>query len=329
MLLIEDPRSTDPAFNLALEEHLLMNLPMDQDYLLLYVNRPSIVIGKHQNAVEEINTDHVEEHRMPVLRRQSGGGTVYHDLGNLNFSFIRRYEPKYFNNYDHFTGLVAEALRRMRVPATLNERGDIYVEGKKVSGNAQAVRRDRMVSHGTLLFRSRLEDVSQALRTKPGKISSKGRPSVRSQVTNIGNYLPAGMDMEAFRGALLGRLFPDTELLRPYMPGAADLQAAAALADGKYRTWEWNYGQSPNFDLERDARLGASSTRVRLHVEKGTVQEAELHAEGGDAAKLERLGPHLVGVKYRPEDLHAALAMGGASSILPGATIRDWVRLLY
>ncbi|MCO6483662.1 MAG: lipoate--protein ligase [Flavobacteriales bacterium] len=325
MVLIEDPRRTDTAFNLALEEHCLMNLPIGEDYLLLYVNGPSIVIGKHQNAVEEINTDFVERHGIPVIRRQSGGGTVYHDPGNLNFSFIRRYEPRYFNNYDHFTGRVAEALRHMRVPATLNGRGDILVEGRKVSGNAQAVRRDRMLSHGTLLFRSNLQDVSQALHRKPGKFVSKGRPSVRSQVVNVGNYLPSGTDMEAFRAALLGHLLPLADK-QPHVPSRADLEAAEALAREKYRSWDWNYGRSPDFELTRSGVVQGQLLEVRVQVSKGIIEQFGVAGNTSGDVPVEMPAHGLTGLRYHPEDLRDRLLhLGGAVA----AQADEWVKLIY
>lgn len=327
MVLIEEPRRTDTAFNLALEEYCLMNLPMDRDYLLLYVNGPSIVVGKHQNAVEEINTDFVEEHRMPVLRRQSGGGTVYHDLGNLNFSFIRPYEPKYFNNYDHFTGLVAEALRRMQVPATLNDRGDIYVDGKKVSGNAQAVRRERMVSHGTLLFRAELGQVSEALRLKPGRFTSKGRQSVRAQVKNIGGYLPDELDMEGFRAQLLNHLLPGSPDVFTLTP--EDLTQVEALAESRYRSWEWNYGRSPAFELQRSQVFPQGEVTVDLRVDKGIMEQVRFQGDFADAGRMRTLEERLAGLRYHREDIRAVVSSIAEDGLLEGATPEAWAKLLY
>lgn len=327
MHLIEAPASTDPAFNLAMEEQCLLNLPMDRDYLLLYVNGPIIVVGKHQNAVQEINTDIVEDQGIPVHRRISGGGTVYHDEGNLNFSIIRRYETRYFNNYSLSTGLVAEALRRMGVPAGLNGRGDILVDGRKVSGNAQAVRRDRMVSHGTLLFRSRLDLIGPALHPKPGTFTSHGRPSVRSAVANIGDHLPAAMTMAEFRAALLAELFRGTTM---QTTPALDLaEQAEALATDKYRTWEWNYGRSPDFSLKREKRIGNCEVGLQLRVEKGRVAAIGISGDLPDKDRLRHVEQVLHGVRYRRDEVLGALTEAGADKLTQGATPGDWARLVY
>lgn len=327
LVRIEGPRSTDPAFNLALEEYCLMNLPIDRGYLLLYVNGPSIVIGKHQNAVEEINTDFIEDHQTPVLRRQSGGGTVYHDLGNLNFSFIRRYEPAYFNNYDHFTGLVVEALQRMRVPATLNERGDIYVDGRKVSGNAQAVRRERMVSHGTLLFRADLAHVSEALRLKPGRITSRGRPSVRARVTNIGGYLPGELGMDDFRALLLSHLPCRTSGVYTLAPG--EVAQVEALAESRYRSWEWNYGRSPAFDLQRSQPFPGGDVTVEVRVDKGIIEQVRFHGRFTEPGRMHAIVERLTGTRYRRDDIRQVFAAHAHDAPLEGAPTEAWARLLY
>lgn len=329
MLLIDVPPSTDPALNLAMEELCLLELPTGPAYFLLYVNRPSIVIGKHQNAVAEINTDIVEERGIPVLRRFSGGGAVYHDQGNLNFSFIRRYEPRYFNNYGLSTGLVAKALQQMGVPAELNARGDILVNGAKVSGNAQAVRRDRMVSHGTLLFRSQLDAIGPAIHPKPGTFSSHARPSVRSSVANIGDHLPPSMDMEGFKTALLGHLFPDAQLLVPVPLDHGFLPRAQALADEKYRSWEWNFGRSPDFGLRRAQQLGNLLVELQLHVAKGRVAQVSLEGTFRDPGHVRYLERALKGVRYRRDELRAAITHAKADELLEGTRADDLLKLLH
>lgn len=329
MLLIDNGNSHDSAFNLALEEYCLLNLPIAENYLLLYVNAPSIVIGKHQNAMEEINTDFVEERGIPVLRRISGGGAVYHDLGNLNYSFIRKYDRVHFNNYTSFTGTMASALRELGVPAVLNARNDILVDGRKVSGSAQAVRRDRMASHGTLLFRSDLDEVIRSLKPKAGKITSKGRPSVRSSVVNIGDFLPADMDLEAFRNALLRKLFPGTSTPPQYKLTSGEIAQVEKLATGKYRTWEWNYGGSPAFTLQRTGRLGTGQVEVRLSVKEGLLRSIEFLQGDSRPELFLRLEQALIGTRYRRDDLHASIWNVLTTGEPSGLGVEEVVRLLY
>jgi lipoate-protein ligase A len=185
MLFVENEPNNDPRINLAIEEYLIKNIAPQEDILLFYINQPSIIIGRNQITVQEINVDYVEEHGIIVVRRLSGGGAVYHDLGNLNFSFIAPNSPDNFHNFRKFTQPVVDVLGKMGVPAELSGRNDILVDGKKISGNAQYVSGARMVSHGTLLWETNLSRVGAALKAKPAKFEGKGIQSVRSRVANI------------------------------------------------------------------------------------------------------------------------------------------------
>lgn len=329
MLFIDNKGNLDASLNLALEEYCLLNLPIDESYLLFYVNAPSIIIGKHQNTLEEIDTDFVKERDISVVRRISGGGAVYHDLGNLNFSFIKRFDPKHFNNYREFTGPVVAALNELGVRAELSGRNDILVEGRKVSGNAQAVRRDRMVSHGTLLFRSELEDVVHALKPKPGKMISKGIQSIRSRVVNIGDFLPATVDMEAFRSALLTHLFPGTSTPPIQQLSDADWTKVTALADSKYRTWDWNFGESPAFNLQRVQRFAIGELDARLMVEQGHVKNAKFYGDFFSKRDIGDLEKALSGIRYHPDDVREAARAVHAEEIFEGVGIDELVKLLY
>lgn len=325
MLLIDNGNSHDPAFNLALEEYCLLNLPMQQRYLLLYVNAPAIVIGKHQNAFQEINTHLVQTHQLPVLRRISGGGTVFHDLGNLNFSFIQPYSSKEFNNYEHFTGAIARALAAWGVPALLTERGDITVEGKKVSGSAQAMRQGRLASHGTLLFRSDLALIAPILKPKPGLFTSKSRQSVRSPVTNIGNYLPDTATINAFSTRLAQALSPGAAPPQRFLLTSAQRNEVEALARTKYRTWEWNYGQSPKFTLQREATLSTGPATSHIEVAKGHLVQATIKGIPHSSP----IAQALIGQRYHPTNLHTALQTVLAELSNPMPALEELVDLLY
>lgn len=329
MRLLDNGGSTDPTLNLALEEYALLNLDLSDSYLLFYVNRPSIIIGKHQNTVEEINADRVDACDITVVRRISGGGAVYHDLGNLSFSFITRYSPQRFNNYAEFTGPVVRALCELGVPAELTGRNDIVVEGRKVSGNAQVVRGERMFSHGTLLLDSNLDDVVLALRPKPGKIESKGIQSIRSRVANIAEFLPQPLGMEEFRAALLARLFPGSGPVPRHEFTDADRDRIEALANAKYRTWEWNYGESPPFNLQRVQRFPIGEVDVRLQVEDGYIKAARFYGDFFSSREMADLERALTGIRYRRAELAAVFRQEDASSYLQGVSEQDLLALLY
>lgn len=329
MLFLDNGGTTDPTLNLALEEHALLTLDLSDSYLLFYVNRPSIIIGKHQNTIEEIDADFVHEHDIAVVRRISGGGAVYHDMGNLSFSFITRYTPQRFNNYAEFTGPVVEALRELGVPAERTGRNDIVVEGRKVSGNAQVVRGERMFSHGTLLLSSNLDDVTHALKPKPGKVESKGIQSVRSRVANISEFLSAPLPMEVFRAALLAHLFPGRSV-PTHEFSDEDRRRVEALANAKYRTWDWNYGESPPFNLQRTRRFPSGEVDIRLFVEDGIIKTIRFFGDFFSSRELSDLERCLTGVRYRRDDLGRALARAQADgAFVSGVSESDLLSLIY
>jgi len=308
MLFVDNNNIYDPCLNLALEEYLLRSARTEEDILLFYINRPSIIIGRHQNTIEEINETFVREQQIDVVRRLSGGGAVYHDLGNLNFSFITAYHPDQFHGFARFTAPVVEALVSLGVRAELGGRNDILVDGLKVSGNAQYISGKRMFSHGTLLFRANLDRVGEALRVKPNKIVSKGIKSVRSRVTNIGDYLPQEMTIEAFRAFILTHIFSNGATVPQYWLAEDEWDAVRRLADERYRTWDWNYGQSPVYNIRREKRFSAGGIDVCFDVDQGIIHSCKIYGDffsKGDVADLEE---KLVGVRYQAEDICQALA---------------------
>lgn len=308
MKFIDNRGITDPSLNLALEEYALRHFPMDDSYLLFYINEPSIIIGKNQNTIEEINADYVREHGIHVVRRLSGGGAVYHDLGNLNFSFLTRDDGDSFHNFAKFTRPVIDALRKMGVDAELSGRNDIQVGERKISGNAQFSTKGRMFSHGTLLFDSRMENVSSALNVKPMKIESKGTKSVRSRVANISEFLSEPMTIGEFRDALLRELFGcEPEDVPRYDMTEEDWAGVRKLADERYRNWDWNYGRSPKFNISNACKFPSGIVDVRLDVVDGRIASAAIFGDFfglGDVAELESL---LTNVRYEEAALRETL----------------------
>ena len=216
MIFIDNEGCTDPKLNLALEEYALRNFDASTDYLLFYINKPSIIIGRNQNTLEEINQEYIYANNIEVVRRISGGGAVYHDLGNLNFSFITNHDGKSISNFKKFTAPVIRVLNNMGVTAELKGRNDILVDEKKISGTAQFSTGKRMISHGTLLFDTDMGEVSKALQVKMSKIQSKGHKSVRSRVANISEFLKTLITMDDFKQQLLNGLFEAREHFEIY-----------------------------------------------------------------------------------------------------------------
>lgn len=272
MLFIDNRGITDPRINLAIEEYALKNLDIEETYLLFYINEPSIIIGKNQNTVEEINTEYVENNGIHVVRRLSGGGAVYHDLGNLNFSFITKDDGDSFHNFQKFTEPVTEALQKLGVNAELSGRNDLMAEGRKISGNAQFSTKGRMFSHGTLLFDSEIESVVSALKVKKDKIESKGIKSIRSRVANISEFLDEKITIEEFRTLLLKNIFGDLDEIPEYKLTDEDWEKIHQLSRERYQNWDWNYGRSPKFDLQHSHRFPVGQIDIRLNVTKGKIE---------------------------------------------------------
>ena len=203
MKFVSNNNITDPTINLAMEEYVLKHLPADDSYFLFYVNEPSIIVGKNQNTIEEVNKQYIDDHHIHVVRRISGGGAVYHDKGNLNFSFVTSDDGNSFHNFKKFTEPIVQALQSMGVDAEMTGRNDIQVGAAKISGNAMVKVKNRMFSHGTLMLNSDLEEVQNALKVNPKKIQSKGVKSVRKRVANIEEFLDESITIDQFKQIIL------------------------------------------------------------------------------------------------------------------------------
>ncbi|AWX57921.1 lipoate--protein ligase [Brevibacillus brevis] len=289
MKFIDNQGITDPRINLAIEEYALKHLPNSDDYLLFYINEPSIIIGKNQNTIEEINATYVEENNIHVVRRLSGGGAVYHDLGNLNFSFITNDDGESFHNFRKFTAPVVQALKTLGVEAELTGRNDIQVGERKISGNAQYSTKGRMFSHGTLLFDSEMENVVSALKVNAEKIQSKGIKSIRSRVANISEFLVDKMTIEEFRLTVLHSIFGEGEI-EEYKLTDEDWEKIHELSRSRYQTWEWNYGKSPKSNYRQSKRFDIGTVEIQLDIEKGKIKEAKIYGDFfgvRDVAELE------------------------------------------
>lgn len=242
MKFIDNRGITDPTINLAMEEYVLHHIPVNDNYFLFYVNSPSIIIGKNQEALDEFNDEYIVEKNIQVIRRLSGGGTVYQDLGNLNFSFISSYEGYNLKSYKEFVQPIVNALNTIGIAAELNSRNDIYVNGRKISGNAQYAKKGRMLSHGTLLLNSDLSSLVNALRVKEINVNSKAIKSVRSAVANINEFLPSPLSMDQFKGIILKAVFEANQKeINEYLLSEEDWKKIYKISEERYKQREWNY----------------------------------------------------------------------------------------
>jgi len=292
---------------LAIEEYCLKHLDPEETYLLFYINQPSIIIGKNQNTIEEINTKYVDENGIIVVRRLSGGGAVYHDLGNLNFSFITKDDGNSFHNFKKFTEPVVAALKKLGVDAELSGRNDLMANGRKISGNAQFSTKGRMFSHGTLLFDSEIEHVVSALKVKKDKIESKGIKSIRSRVANISEFLDQKMTTVEFRSMLLRYIFDTEGEIPEYKLTEKDWEIINQISKERYQNWDWNYGKSPKFNLQHSKRFQAGSVDIRLEVQKGVIRECKIFGDFFGVGDVNDIEEKLTGVQYERKAIEEAL----------------------
>ncbi|MCM2996118.1 lipoate--protein ligase [Paenibacillus cellulositrophicus] len=330
MLFIDNQGITDPAVNLAIEEFALKHLPMDDSYLLFYINRPSIIIGKHQNTIEEINQEYVKDNNIKVVRRLSGGGAVYHDLGNLNFSFITKDDGESFHNFLKFTQPVIDALHHMGVNAELSGRNDLQVGEQKISGNAQFSTRGRMFSHGTLMFNLNLDDVQASLNANPEKFKSKSTKSVRSRVANISELMNQKMTIEEFRSELLRYIFGmEPNEVPQYKLTEADWEIINQISKDRYQNWEWNYGQSPQSNVKHTKRFPVGIIDIRMDIKDARIQDIKIYGDFFGVGDVVDIEDRLRGKRYEESEVREALADIDVKHYFGNIVMDDLIGLIF
>lgn len=300
--------SNDPRYNLAFEEYCFKHLPKEEDYVILWVNGPAIIVGKNQNTLEEVNKEYVDEHGIKVVRRITGGGAVYHDLGNLNFSIVKNTGKNEKIDFKKYNIPILNALERLNVKAELSGRNDITIEGKKISGIAQSIWRNRALNHGTLLFDTELDVLSKALNVKQDKIVSKGIKSVRSRVTNIKPYLPEGADMKKFKELLLKYVFEfEGEEPVEYVLSDKEKDEINQLFEERYSQWDWNYGRSPQFNYKNYKKFPFGGIEVRLDIKNGKIVKAKFYGDFFGSKNVSKLEETLIGRSYNEDDVMSSV----------------------
>lgn len=321
-----ETHSTDPAYNLAFEEYVLTHR-RDANYLLLWQNDNTVVIGQNQNAEEEINRAYVEEHGIRVVRRTTGGGAVYHDLGNLNYSFITDAGEKDSLAKERFTEPVVCALCALGLQAESSGRNDILVSGKKVSGTAQRLLHGRILHHGTLLFDADPEAVAGALRVDSAKFRSKSVKSVRSRIGNIREYLAADMTMTEMWN-YLKKALTDGEYTEETLSDA-ELEEVTRLRDTKYASWEWTFGKSPKYDMRNKRYWNGGSLEVCAAVSGGRIAQIAFYGDFLSRCSLKELTDALSGCEYRRESVAAVLKSFPISDCFGGISEEEVLETVF
>ncbi|MBP5275137.1 MAG: lipoate--protein ligase [Abditibacteriota bacterium] len=296
---------TDPYFNMACEEYLLKDFPSPEPVFMLWQNSPAIIIGKNQNTLEEINLNYVKQSGIAVVRRLSGGGAVYHDKGNLNFTIITRYQSGFLDSMDMFTRPVIGALEDLGVKAELKGRNDISIGGRKFSGNSQTVAGGRILHHGTIMLDVNTDVLSKALAVPKAKIESKGIKSVRKRVTNVNAHLAKPVTPEEFASLLRNRMAEEYPL-EDHSFGPEDTAAITKLRNGKYITFEWNYGTSPSFTYSKQIKLPAGLIRFSFNTQGSVITEAAVTGDFFGVEDISGLCRALAGVRFTREALTEA-----------------------
>jgi len=297
--------STDPYYNLAFEEHALHTL-RDDDYIMLWQNDRAVVIGKHQIAAEEVNLRRAEELGVRVVRRNTGGGAVYHDLGNLNFSYITDWDPEKGAGYDVFLDPVIHALERFGVTAEKRGRNDLVVDGKKISGNAQCIHAGRLLHHGTLLVSSDLSVMPEVLSIQDDKFASKGIKSVRSRVANISRFTKGSPDIALLKQALVESFF-ESGIIDEHIPAASETEDIRRRVTEKYGTWEWNIGSAADYSYKNSGRYPGGKVEVRLDVKKGVIERCKIYGDFLALIGVDELERAVVGCRAERNELAGAL----------------------
>ena len=326
MRYLKNP-STNPYYNMAFDEYCLESLSIDEPVFYLWQNRPAVIVGFNQEVNTEVNLEYLKENGIDLVRRVTGGGAVYHDLENLNYTIVGRSEDLE-RDYPEYASLLAKALQTLGVPATLSGRNDILVEGRKVSGFAKRVCKNRLMVHGTLMYNVDVDVLTHVLNPSTTKLQSKGIASVRSRVANLCDYLPEIPDIQTFSQRLeeiLSNNYTDTE----YQLTETDLANIQRLTDKKFATWEWNYGRSPKATLVHSARLACGTVEIHLTLAENRIASCRF---GGDflgnlpASDVEKA---LTGIPYEINEIRKCLSKIEINRYFDRVLVDDLLEMMF
>ncbi|HFH8012742.1 TPA: lipoate--protein ligase [Streptococcus agalactiae] len=299
--------SNDPAYNVALEAYAFQKLTDIDEIFILWINEPAIIIGRHQNTIQEINKEFIDKNGIHVVRRLSGGGAVYHDLNNLNYTIISNNTQEGAFDFQTFSKPVIDTLAKLGVKAEFTGRNDLEINGQKFAGNAQAYYKGRMMHHGCLLFDVDMSVLGQALKVSKDKIESKGIKSVRARVTNIVDHLSDKITVQEFSDSILAQMKEEYPEMDEYVLSDAELSEIQAMRDNQFATWDWTYGKAPEYTIERGVRYPAGKITTYANVENSTIKSVKIFGDFFGVKPVDDIEKMLEGVRYDYKDVLAAL----------------------
>jgi len=325
MLFVEN-LNTIPYRNHALEEWLMQKF--NEDCFMLWRNDKAILLGKNQNLYKEVNLPYASEKGIKLVRRLSGGGTVFTDGGNIMFSFISCNNRQDFADFHKFTEPILKALQKLGIPAEFSGRNDLTIQGKKFSGNAQCRYRDKVLHHGTLMYKANTDELMKALKVSDLKLKSKGVASVKSRVTNISSHMTHPMDIEEFRRYLFESVMSETKDAKMYRLSESDWAEVKELEQARHAKEAWIYGKNPKFNLEKESKLPGGIVQVCLEVHKGKIEKAGIYGDFFSSMDISEIEEALVGVLYKKDHLEKVLQTFEIDNYFKNITVEELLTAL-
>lgn len=325
MLVIFD-KSNNPYFNLASEEYLFTAEHFSQPVIRIWQNSPAIIVGKFQNTLAEINQEYVDENNIAVVRRITGGGAVYHDLGNINYTIAQSSTSKQID-FAQFTKPIIQLLQTYGVKAENKGRNDIEIQGCKISGGAQTIGKNRVLHHGTLLFDAKLADVAKALQPKKAKLDAKGVQSIRARIGNIVDFMPKPITLDQFMLDLKAFFLQQTGS-KSYMFSSDELASIQKLLDTKYNKWEWNYGESPDFNIEHIIKYPWGELSIYMLIKDAVIENIKIYGDFFSVHEVQKEFSKLSHTPYNKENLLLKIRQTDILKVLPDLKEEELIKQL-